>query len=163
MSVTTHKKIWARKNLSQFYDFLEGYFGEDMNLETLSQVFETTPQYVSFMFIKDNCRLSRIESVANKLGYNLVLQYPERDFNVGLLPDENLKRKNYDNAGNLAGLYKYICDSNLTVAALSKRINHQAIVLYKALKEGDIKISLLNEYLSELNIYVIWQFNKIEK
>lgn len=158
MARKPYTKRWPRQNLGEFLNFLDRIYPEGYSLQDLSEVTGMTQQNLSQMFTRDDAKLSKIEDLADKYGYTLRLYYPQK---TRLLEGmHNRKERIYANAGNLSGLQKYIQDSNITINHMSDRVGRTFCVISNAFKKGDIKLSALYEILKNLNINVIWNFEK---
>lgn len=158
MARKPYTKRWPRKNLGEFLNFLDRIYPEGYSLQDLSEATGMTQQNLSQMFTRDDAKLSKIEYLAGKYGYVLTLYYPQK---TRLLESLHTRKEcTYVNAGNLAGLQKYIQDSNITINHMSDRVGRNFCVIANAFKKGDIKLSALYEILKNLNINVIWNFEK---
>lgn len=154
-------KHWPRKNLGELLNFLERQHPEGLAIINIANKLGITQQSVSGMFMKDDIKLSRAEEIADAYGYELKLYFPKRESIFGITPPMSLlKEKEYPNIGNLAGLYKYLLDSNITLNHISQRIGMSFGVVQRAFSKGDIFISTLYEILKELNIDVYWSFEE---
>ena len=153
-----YTKHWPRQNLGEFLNFLDRIYPEGYSLQDLSEVTGMTVANLSQMFIRDDAKLSKMEYLASRFGYTLTLFYPQKtrflsDFHSG-------NAREYPNAGNLAGLAKYIQDSNISINHMSVRVGRAFCLISNAFKKGDIKLSALYEILKNLNINVIWNYEK---
>lgn len=159
MTRKINAKHWPRKNLGELLTFLEGQHPDGMAINDIAQKLGVTQQSVSGMFMKDDIKLSRAESIAEAYGYQLKLFFPKRENILGLTPPPSLlKEKDFPNIGNLAGLYRYLLDSNITLNSISTRIGMSFGVIQRAFSKGDIFISTLYEIAKELKIEVYWTF-----
>lgn len=158
-------KHWPRKNLGELLNFIEKQHPEGLAIINIAERLDMTQQSVSSMFMKDDIKLSKAENIAEAYGYELKLYFPQRENKLGLMlpPSGLLRQKDFPNIGNLAGLYKYIIDSNMTLNSISQRIGMSFGVMQRAFSKGDIFISTLYEILKELNINVIWAFEENDK
>lgn len=155
-----YTKKWPRKNLGELVNFLELQHPEGLSLRSLADDLDVTAQTVSRTFIRDDMKLSRAEEIAKAYGYELKLFYTEKEFLFE--PINPVKRKNFPNAGNLAGLIKYIYDCNYSVAYVCTLANMNYNILMAALTNGDIFVSRLYEIVNALKIEVLWIFDKID-
>jgi len=156
-----YTKRWPRQNLGEFLNFLDRIYPNGYGLQELSDVTGMTKQNLSQMFVRDDAKLSRMEEFADKFGYVLTLYYPQRTSLLNGLHEGN--RREFPHAGNLAGLVKYMQDSNITIYHMSVRLGRSSPLITNAFKKGDIKLSALYEILKNLNINVIWNYEPKEK
>lgn len=156
-----YTKHWPRKNLGEFLNFLDRLYPGGYSLQDLSDATGMTVPNLSQMFIRDDAKLSKMEELAGKFGYSLTLYYPQKTRFLAEM--HSVPEKHYPNAGNLAGLAKYIQDSNISINHMSIRVGRAFCLISNAFKKGDIKLSALYEILKNLNINVIWTFEKIEQ
>lgn len=154
------KNKWPRKNLGELVNFLEEQHPEGLSLSALCTSLGVKKGTVSNMFRHDDMHLSRAESIARAYGYTLRLYFPVRKLEDGYLPCP--PRVTYDNAGNLAGLVKYIQDSEYGVPFIAERMKVNANTIRRAFRRGDIMMSTLNLMLDTLGICMIWKFEKNE-
>lgn len=159
MSRKTYTKKWPKKTLAELVSFLEERHPEGLALKTVSEEIGVTPQALSSMFCKDDARLSRIEQIAETYGYTLRLFFPLKTFPVEGIVVPPPKRT-YANAGNLAGLVRYINDSNYSIKYVSELVPVYPSMLTRAFETGDIMVSKLYRVADALNICFIWKFIK---
>ena len=155
-----YNKSWPRKNLGELVNFLDRQYPQGYSLDDLSAKFGKSRQYISQTFQRDDMKLSKAEWIAEQYGYHLKLYFPVRE-RIGL--DYSVHKREYPNAGNLAGLEKYIYDSNISINYMSQRIGRANNVLTNAFIRGDIFISTLYEVIKNLNIEVVWSFEKADE
>lgn len=153
----SYTKKWPRQNLFEIASFLESQHPGGCSLKELSKKMDMTAQAVSQTFIRDDMTLSKAESIAAAYGYRLKLFFPIKDSH-GITSAAAMRE--FPNAGNLAGLARYLRDSNITVNYMSQRIGRSNGVLTRALTTGDIYISTLYEVTRNLKIQVMWKFEK---
>lgn len=153
-----YKKAWPRKNLGEVVNFLERIHPEGLNLNTLARELNTTEQAVSYIFNKDDMKLSKAQFIAETYGYHISLFFPEKTYPGGLSAPP--PKRIFRNAGELTGLAKYISDSNYSISFVSMRAGKTSQMLMNALTTGDIYISNLYVILEALGITVIWKFIK---
>lgn len=156
-----YTKHWPRKNLGEFLNFLDRIYPKGYSLQDLSNVTGMSKQNLSQMFIRDDAKLSKMEALAESFGYSLTLYYPQKTRFLGSTNEGS--QKHYPNAGNLAGLVKYIQDSNISLNHMSVRVGRSYCLIANAFKNGDIKLSALYEILKNLNINVIWNYEPIDE
>lgn len=161
MSAIAKKKKWPRKNLGELLNFLEEQHPEGLSLYALAERMKMERGGVSNMFRKDDMKLSKAEEIARRYGYELRLFFPIRRYDDGYIPQP--PKIQYNNAGNLSGLVKYIQDSEYSVSFVAEKTGVAPIVLHHAFKTGNIKISTLNALLDHLGLCVIWKFIPNEK
>ncbi len=155
-----YKNTWPRKNLGELLNFLDRIYPEGYTLDTLAEKFGVTRESFSQMFRGDDAKLSKAEAIARAYGYRLTLYFPQKTRLLGEL-HTSAPRHTYPDAGNLAGLVKYIQDSNISIHHMGLRIGRRYGPINAAFSKGDIKISMLYEILKNLNINVIWNFEKL--
>ncbi|MBQ8482887.1 MAG: hypothetical protein IJ504_01120 [Bacteroidales bacterium] len=155
------KKAWPRKNLKELIAFIEEQHGYEPSLEELSQKTGLSVANISAIFIRDDMKLSRAEAIARKYGHELKLFFPLKEYPIEW--ESHISRREFPNAGNLSGLIKYMYDSNISINHMSRRINRSHMMINKAFSKGDIFISSLNQIIDNLNIDVIWMFEKMTK
>ena len=153
-----YKKAWPRKILNELITFIEEQHDYEPSLEDISQKTGLSVSNISAQFMKDDMKLSRAEEIARSYGYELKLFFPLKEY-----PFEwanHISRREFPDAGNLSGLVKYLYDSNISITYMSKRINKHVTLLMNAFKKGDIFLSSLHQVTTNLNINVIWIFEK---
>ena len=154
-------KSWPRQNLAELLQFLEQRHPGGLKLRDFSERSGLTQQYASSIFRRDDMRLSLAEKIADTYGYQLKLYFPQKEYKFGIVPEGLSKyRKDYPNAGNLSGLAKYMQDSMRTINSLSEAVGLNYSVIKDAFNKGDIYISTLYKILKNLNIQVLWSFEK---
>lgn len=156
MRPTSYIKKWPAKHLSELVAFLEKQHDDNLSIKDVANRTGMTIQYISFLFRKDDMKLSRAENIAKAYGYTLKLYFPQREWKY-----EGPNRREFPNAKNLSGLVQYMNDSNKTVNSLSQELRISNGVLTKAFNNGDIFISMLYTVVEMLNIEFIWSFEKI--
>ena len=159
MSTRIKKKKWPRKNLGELLNFLEEQHPDGISLNDLAEKMDMERGGVSNMFRKDDARLSKVEQIARQYGYELKLFFPVRHLEEGYIPRP--PRIHYENSGNLAGLAKYMQDSEFSFPLIADGIGVSPGVLHRAFRSGDIKLSTFNALIDMLGICVIWKFLKI--
>lgn len=162
MSREIYNKSWPKKNLGELVNFLERIHPEGLSLKILSDEIGITPQGLSSLFSRDNAKLSRVEQIVGRYGYELKLFFPVRTFPVEGIEIPPPKRT-FPNAGNLAGLVRYINDSNYSIKYVANLIPRYPSLLTRAFETGDILISNLYQILDALGICVLWKFIKTDK
>jgi len=155
-----YTKNWPRKNLGEMVNFLEKIYPDGFSLAEVAEKTDMRTQDVSRMFVHDDMKLSKAEKIATDYGFRLHLFFPEWE-GVGL--DYSIRHKDYPNAGNLSGLAKYIYDRKISINYMSQRIGRANNVLTNAFAKGDIFISTLYDIIKNLNIEVVWSFEKIDE
>lgn len=155
----SYKKSWPRKNLGALVNFLEEQHPEGINLYVVADKLGITEQAVSYIFVKDDMKLSRAQEIAAAYGYSIMLYFPEKTYPEGIIPPP-MKYK-FENAGQLSGLVKYISDCNYSIGFVSKMIGMNPQMILTAFKKGEIFISNLYSIVNALGINVIWKFYKI--
>lgn len=158
MKKQSYKKIWPRKNLGELLNFLEEQHPEGLSLHVLAEKFNMTTAGVSNMFRKDDCRLSKIEEIADRYGYKLILYFPVRTFLDGYVPAP--PKKTYPNAGNISGMVKYFQDSEYSIPFVAEYMHILPAVLRYAFNKGDIKVSIINKFQDAFGKCVVWDFKK---
>lgn len=155
-----NKPKWPRKNLGEVVNFLEDRHPDGLSLKAVADTIGAKPESVSNTFRRDDMRLSRAERLAECYGYRLVISYPVRRLDEGYEPAA--PRKTYDNAGNLAGLVKYINDSEYGIPFVAEKAGITANTVRHAFTTGDTMISTLNRMLDALGIFAMWKFEKVQ-
>lgn len=155
-----HVHKWPRQNLKELIAFIEEQHGCEPTLENISERAGLSAANISAYFVRDDMKLSRAEEIVRKYGYELKLFFPLKEYPFGW--ETHISRKEFPNAGNLTGLVKYIYDSNITINHMRKRIGRSYAMITKAFTTGDIFLSNLYLMTNNLNIDVLWIFEKIE-
>lgn len=156
---SAYNKRWPRKNLGELLNFIEERHGTDqLSLQELSEDLEMTRGGASSAFRKDDMKLSKVQQIARKYGYRLDLYFPVRTYSDGYVAPK--PRRQYPNAGVLTGLVKYIQDSGYSIQFVAEKMNVSPQCIHRAFNNGDISISLLNDFVDALGICVIWKFEK---
>ncbi len=158
MKREAYNKNWPRKNLGELANFLDRQYPQGIVLKDMAARTATTVQNLSQMFVRDDMKLSRAEGIVRAYGCRLMLYFPEKA-RLGLDYSPKVLRP-FPNAGNLAGLARYIADSNISINHMSQRIGRANSVLTTAFTRGDIFISTMYSILANLGIDVIWSFEK---
>lgn len=158
MTRKAYNKHWPRKNLGEFLNFLDRLYPNGYTLQEISDKTGQSKQYLSNLFTRDDARLSKLEKYAERLGYQLMLYFPQKTRLLADLHDS--PRKDYPNAGNLTGLVRYLQDSNISVNHMSVRLGRSFSLVMNAFRSGDINVSTLYDILKNLNIDVMWKFEK---
>lgn len=153
-----HKKAWPGKVLGEVISFIEREHGCIPSLETIAEKTGLSTAVISAMFMRDDMKLSRAEYIASCYGYELKLFFPIKEYPLGW--EVHAAKRNFPNAGNLSGLARYLHDSNITVFNMSKRIGRNIMMLTNALTKGDIFLSNLEQITENLNIKVLWIYEK---
>ena len=151
------KNKWPRKNLGELVNFLEERHPEGLSLSAVAGVLGVKEGAVSNMFSHDDMHLRRVESIAQAYGYTLHLFFPVRELGDY---EPSKPRVIYDDAGNLAGLVKYIQDSEYSLPFIAEQMKISSNTLRHAFRTGDIMMSTLNQMLDALGICMIWKFEK---
>ncbi|MBR1434029.1 MAG: hypothetical protein IJ584_02830 [Bacteroidales bacterium] len=156
----TYKKNWPMKNLGELLNFLDRMHPDGLSLNALSRKMGITPGAVSNLFMRDDMKLSKAESIVRSYGYELKLFFPVRTYAEGITPPNYAK--DFDSAGNLKGLAKYIYDSNWSINYVATLMHMYPKMLSSAIKKGDILLSKLNMVTDALGICYFWRYVKIE-
>lgn len=156
----SYKKRWPGKNLGELLNFLEDRHPDGISLKSLSAELGMTIGAISNIFIRDDLKLSKAEEIVRAYGYELHLFFPVRTYPVGFTPPQS--DRSFENAGNIAGLAKYIYDSNWTINSVSKNMDIYPTVLTNAFTKGDILLSSLYKITDALGICFFWRFEKLE-
>lgn len=149
-----NKAHWPSHNLRDLVSFLSLQYPGGISLSSVSEKLGVSAQAVSAILVKDDCYLSWVEKLAVRFGYTLRLKYVI-PVPMGISKG-NKASEVFPNAGNLAGLAEYATTYNMTINALANKLNLNYRVVKRALKEGKIKLSTLNEILRSLDIKVMW-------
>ena len=153
-----YRKRWPAKNLGELLNFLEDLHPDGLSLKELSEELGITVQAISNIFIRDDLKLSKAEDIVRSYGYELRLFFPVKTYPVGIEPPQN--ERSFENAGNIAGLAKYIYDSNWTINSVSRSMDIYPTVLTNAFTKGDILLSSLYKITDSLGICFFWKFIK---
>lgn len=156
----TYKKKWPSKNLGELVNFLYDRHPEGIRIKELAERLDTTPQNISWMFTRDDMKLSKAEAIAGAYGYALHLYFPLKEV-LGMTAS-SAQRRSFPNAGNLSGMVQYIYDSNYSINFVSIQMGKSPELLTRAFNSGDMQISTMYRVIDTLGIYVIWEFQKIE-
>ncbi len=159
----TRTRRWKKENLYELFRFLENIYGGEIDLHDFSSRTGISYANASSIFLKDDMKLSRVESIARAYGYELKLFFPVIGFSLNSNWNKSQIAEKYPNAGNLTGLIQYMSDRNITMNYMSQRIHHSISVLKRSALSGDIFLSILYEIINNLKINVIWDFQKINK
>ena len=154
----TYSKIWPGKVLGELVYFLGQRHPEGIPVKEVAEKLGVTAQYVSYIFLRDDLRLSGAEKIANLYGYELHLYFPQRRFPEGIEAPEHTRE--YPKAGNLRGLAEYMLDSNWTPHALAQMTGCSYHSLLHAFETGDIMISKLRHIEESLDIQILWKFDE---
>lgn len=150
-------KSWPGVILKEVISFLEMALPSGVTVKALSAAMQVPESRVSGMFKSDDLRLSMVENLAGNLGYELHLKFPVFS---GMEP---IEKKEYPCTGNLAGLSRYISDSNRSLSFVAKEACCSYDMLKRALSTGDIKISSLRKVEEALGINCVWEWVRIEE
>ena len=161
MRPDNYRKQWPAKNLGPLINFLEQRYPEGLSLMRLSQDLGVTVGALSNMFNRDNIKLSKAEEIARCYGYKLTLFFPVRTFYGDDKPKPFIRE--FENTGNLYGMYKYIRDSGYSIEFIAEKMDVSHGVIKHALEKGDIQITMLNRFLNTCGICCIWKFEKETK
>lgn len=156
---TFYKKKWPAKNLGELIHFLETQHSEGLSIKSISKKTGMTQQNISYLFNKDDMKLSKAESVVQAYGCTLKLFFPQRIWKFQITGlTRNKPRREFPNAKNLSGLVKYMNDSNKTINSMCKDMGINNSVLTSAFNNGDIYISTLYDVAEHLGIEFVWSF-----
>jgi len=153
-----YAKHWPAKNLADLINFLERTHPEGLVLKDIAQETGISHQHLCQMLMRDDMRLSRVEEIAETLGYTLRLFFPQKVFPYGRPAHLSQRNREFPNAGNLAGLVRYINDSGMTVFHMSQRIGRANNVIKNAFETGNIAVSTLLDITDNLGITIEWSF-----
>ena len=156
--MTPRNKKWPANNLGELITFLDRFYPDGIPLCGVADRLNTTEQAVSNMFRRDDMKLSKAEEIASAYGYTLRLFFKERTYIDGYVPRK--PRWEYPDAGNLAGLVKYIQDSEYSIAFVAEKSRMSPLSIRKAFLRGDMMISRIIGIVDNLGIFVSWQFEK---
>lgn len=156
-----YTKSWPRKNLGELLNFLEQMHPEGISLKALSAKLGMTPGAISNIFMRDDMKLSKAESIVRAYGYELKLFFPTRTFPEGITPPQH--GKTFDTAGNLQGLARYIYDGNRTINYVAHSMGMYATMLSNSIKKGDIFLSKLYNVTDSMGICFYWKYIKQEQ
>lgn len=160
MAQRIYKRNWPRKNLGELLDFIDRQYPDGYILDELASKLGVTAQYLSQLFGSDNMKLSAASRIAERFGYRLRLYFPEKEwFGWGTPP---IMKREFPNAGILAGLANYVRQNGRSINYLSKQLGRTNHVLTDAFNKGDIYINTLYDLTKFLNIEFIWSFEQIE-
>ena len=151
-------KSWPRKNLGELLNFLEQMHPEGISLKALSGRLGMTPGAISNLFMRDDMKLSKAETIVRAYGYELKLYFPAKVYAEGIEPPKH--GLTFDNAGNLKGLAQYIYDSNWTINFVAHSMGMYATMLSNSIKRGDIFLSKLYNVTDALGICFEWRYEK---
>lgn len=95
---------------------------------------------LSSMFMKDNARLSKVENIARKYGYELHLKY---EYSISNNIEESLVLYDYPNSGNLYGIVEYCNKMNRTLNAVANTVGckRDTIKLCKIIQADPLQLS----------------------
>ena len=154
---------WPAHNLEEVVSFLRTQHpGERGLARAVSERLGITVQAVSAVFRKDDASLAWIGKVAAAYGFQLRLSFPEIAQKGGRMLDK-VAAINFPNAANLSGLVECVKRSNMTINALSRRINVHYVTIERAFETGDIKISVMKRIAQALGIRIQWTWAQIDK
>lgn len=160
MQKKVYKKKWPRKILGELANFLEGFCPDGGSLQDLSEKISCSEAWISGVFCKDDMKLSKAEDIVRRLGYELNLFFPQAEFGPGQNPPK--PRYVFANAGNLAGLIKYINDNEYKLSMVAWWTHVNEPVIRNAFAKGDILLSTLYAMVEAMGIDMIWDFQKID-
>lgn len=155
---SNRKKIWPRIILNELVSFIEEQHGGIPSLEEISKITGLSARNISAMFLRDDMKLRRAEEIVQAYGYELKLFFPLKEYPYDW--GTYVSRRQFTNSGNLTGLVKYLHDSNITLNHMSKRIDCSHTVLENAFDTGNILLSNLSKISENLNIKVLWIYEK---
>lgn len=156
----SYKKSWPGKTLGELLNFLNERHPEGIYIKEVAARLGTTCQNISWMFSKDDMKLSKAEEIANRYGYTLRLYFPLRTYMNGITVPP--ARRVFPNAGNLSGLVQYIYDSNYSINFVALQMNCSPSLLARAFNTGDVLLSTMYRITDQLGINVIWSFEPNE-
>lgn len=155
------KKKWPAENLSELVTFLDEMNPNGIAVRDMSRRTGLTQQYISWMMMRDDCKLSTAIRIALDYGYRLEIVAPEGK--KPWEPVKNFKHKDFPNAGPLSGVADFLNTEQINLSEAARRAKISRTGFELALKRGDAMVGTIKRIAAGLGIYLEWKFIKIEK